>query len=269
MKTLNKKQIIKLYINDLKNLVKESPARENRIAMLESQFQQRPLPAEYFNSITDLRIYLLRHPNREMVRQSCLHYLGDQFQQPEITDEIIAIKKISAGVYLTFHTELSLSLDDCEKITEFILKGYDDLISLKAQKAQPITAKSGRKYKNIPDDIDVETWDNMTVAERMRYKGLIQKAQPSDDRLKPNHKCTPIAKAMMGEGRDWWCGKLTEPVKEYSMETHCLHLKTQLKEVVFLCNKADFQQLQLLGRCVTGKLNEQWVESMLKIVKSK
>jgi len=113
-------------------------SRHYAIQMLKdftSQFQQRPLPAEYFNSITDLRIYLLRHPNREMVRQSCLHYLGDQFQQPEITDEIIAIKKISAGVYLTFHTELSLSLDDCEKITEFILKGYDDLISLKAQKA--------------------------------------------------------------------------------------------------------------------------------------
>ena len=36
-------------------------------------------------------------------------------------------------------------------------------------------AKSGRKYRSIPDGMDVETWDKMTVAERLRYKGLIVK----------------------------------------------------------------------------------------------
>lgn len=34
-------------------------------------------------------------------------------------------------------------------------------------------AKSGRKYRSIPDDIDVEKWDAMTPAERLHYKGLI------------------------------------------------------------------------------------------------
>ena len=34
-------------------------------------------------------------------------------------------------------------------------------------------AKSGRKYHNIPNELDVDTWDNMTVAERLCYKGLI------------------------------------------------------------------------------------------------
>ena len=87
--------------------------------------------------------------------------------------------------------------------------------------------------------------------------------------IKHEHKCKIIARACMGEGRDFYVGELIEPVKEYPLETHCLHLKTQVKEVEFLCNKADFAQLQILGRSVTGQLNEQWIESMLKIQKSK
>lgn len=34
-------------------------------------------------------------------------------------------------------------------------------------------AKSGKRYHNIPKEIDVEIWDKMTVAERLQYKGLI------------------------------------------------------------------------------------------------
>ena len=33
-----------------------------------------------FNMIKDLRSFLLKHPDQEMVRASCLHYLGDKFQ---------------------------------------------------------------------------------------------------------------------------------------------------------------------------------------------
>ena len=36
-----------------------------------------------------------------------------------------------------------------------------------------LIAKSGKKYRSIPDDVDLETWDNMTVAERLHYKNLI------------------------------------------------------------------------------------------------
>ena len=42
-------------------------------------------------------------------------------------EELIAIKRISAGVYLKFNNELNLSLDDCENITEFIIQGYDHI----------------------------------------------------------------------------------------------------------------------------------------------
>lgn len=69
-----------------------------------------------------------------------------------------------------------------------ILSQYDHLNSHKKQNwleridwyLQPVSlpdkeliAKSGRKYRSIPDDVDLETWDNMTVAERLHYKNLI------------------------------------------------------------------------------------------------
>lgn len=35
-------------------------------------------------------------------------------------------------------------------------------------------AKSGKIYLNIPDELDVDTWDNMSIIERLHYKGLIK-----------------------------------------------------------------------------------------------
>ena len=84
------------------------------------------------------------------------------------------------------------------------------------------------------------------------------------------HKCEQIAKApSMGEGRSWWVGKLQENIPEHPEETHCLHLKTQLKDVTFLCNIGDFQHLQVLCMCVTGKLSDSWIDSMIKLSKNK
>ena len=79
------------------------------------------------------------------------------------------------------------------------------------------------------------------------------------------HKCKCIAKApAMGEGRNFWVGKLTESVKEHPIETHCLHLETQFKEVVFLCNEADFRQLQLICE-VAVSTDRSWIETMKKL----
>jgi len=84
------------------------------------------------------------------------------------------------------------------------------------------------------------------------------------------HKCEKIAIAPgMSHGRHWWVGKLTEPVKEWPLETHCLHLRTPLKDITFLCNHADFQQLQVLGRCVTGAISDEWMDSMVEMAKKK
>jgi len=87
--------------------------------------------------------------------------------------------------------------------------------------------------------------------------------------LRPVHKCECLLRACMGEGRDWWVGVLTEKVKGYPEETHCLHLKTALKNVVFLCNKADFEQLLVLCRKVTGEVNEAWIKAMLNFLPDK
>lgn len=78
--------------------------------------------------------------------------------------------------------------------------------------------------------------------------------------LKPEHRCEPIASALMGEDRDWWVGRLLEPVAEHPQETHCLHMRTPLKDVVFLVNEADFQWLTVLARAAIGPLNETWLE---------
>lgn len=86
------------------------------------------------------------------------------------------------------------------------------------------------------------------------------------DSLKPEHECIVIARApFMNVGRDWWIGKLLKPVPEYPEETHCLHMKTPIKDVVFLCNRGDFEALTVLSACYFGHpVNESWVESMIK-----
>lgn len=45
MKT--KEEIINLYLDDLKNIVPQSPARDNRIAMLESELTEEKMECHY------------------------------------------------------------------------------------------------------------------------------------------------------------------------------------------------------------------------------
>lgn len=86
------------------------------------------------------------------------------------------------------------------------------------------------------------------------------------DAMRPKHRCQPIARAVaMEEGRDWWIGELIEPVPEWPHETHCLHMKTPIKYVVFLCNSGDFEQLLVMSNVVTQLKNLQWLESMTEM----
>lgn len=41
-------------------------------------------------------------------------------------------------------------------------------------------AKSGRFYRSIPKDVDVETWDSMTVLQRLNHMGLIVERKNND-----------------------------------------------------------------------------------------
>jgi len=49
-------------------------------------------------------------------------------------------------------------------------------LGLRKEESEPTlhVAKSGRKYRSIPDDVDVETWDKMSVPDRMKHKGMLQ-----------------------------------------------------------------------------------------------
>lgn len=88
-----------------------------------------------------------------------------------------------------------------------------------------------------------------------------------NESMRPAHSCVPIARApFMEEGRDWWIGKLTASVPEWPKETHCLHMTTPLKDVVFLCNRGDFEALATLSACYFGHpINESWMSSMLNL----
>ena len=80
------------------------------------------------------------------------------------------------------------------------------------------------------------------------------------------HKCKCIATApAMGEGRKWFIGKLIDHISDYPEETHCLHLKTNYKDVTFLCNEADFRNLMIICRAVVGQPNEKWMQTMVKM----
>lgn len=81
------------------------------------------------------------------------------------------------------------------------------------------------------------------------------------NKLRPGHKCKPLARAVMMEGRDWWIGELLEAVPEWPHETHCLHMKTPLKDVSFLCNVGDFEQLMVLSNVVVELKNPEWLRA--------
>jgi hypothetical protein len=85
----------------------------------------------------------------------------------------------------------------------------------------------------------------------------------SNELLCPPHKCRCIARIHnMAPGRDWWLGELTEPVPEWPHETHCLHITTPLKSVVFLCNRGDLSGLAVLCDIPFPIVNETWRERM-------
>jgi hypothetical protein len=44
----------------------------------------KKITQDQFDTITDLRPYLLQHPDSKMIYAACLHFLGDKFQQIDI-----------------------------------------------------------------------------------------------------------------------------------------------------------------------------------------
>ena len=51
-----------------------------------------------------------------------------------------------------------------------------------------IIAKSGRKYRSIPEGMDVEVWDVMSPLERMKHLGLIVGTSKWAEKIKARRK---------------------------------------------------------------------------------
>lgn len=86
-----------------------------------------------------------------------------------------------------------------------------------------------------------------------------------------NHKCRPVAKVTnMGPGREWWMGELLEPIPGHEEETHCLHITTPYKSVVWGVNLGDMMAYAVLAHIVhkelvkdfDGPINPNWLDAM-------
>ena len=87
------------------------------------------------------------------------------------------------------------------------------------------------------------------------------------ENLRPPHTCKKIAEIVnMNEGREWWLGEITEPfyAPDGTKETHCLHIKTPLKEIWLLCNIGDLQGLTVLANIPFPVTSQEWRERMEK-----
>jgi hypothetical protein len=67
-------------------------------------------------------------------------------------------------------------------------------------------------------------------------------------------------------GREFWIGELLEPIEGYPAETHCIHITTPAKSVVFGVNLGDATIMaiagQLLHKEMTGvdkPINQRWL----------
>ena len=78
------------------------------------------------------------------------------------------------------------------------------------------------------------------------------------------HKCRPIARAVHeSDGRETWVGELLEPIPDWPAETHCLHITTPLKSVVFGFNNGDIEQMAVLMQVAHGgPINPNWLNLM-------
>jgi hypothetical protein len=85
------------------------------------------------------------------------------------------------------------------------------------------------------------------------------------------HKCKKIAEALpCGPGREVWVGELLEPIPGYPSETHCVHVTTPAKSVVFGITTGDAGIVSALMEVVYGQpINPRWLTSMAGSMKHK
>lgn len=77
-----------------------------------------------------------------------------------------------------------------------------------------------------------------------------------------HHRCRKIAQITpLPEGRDIWIGELIEPIPESPTETHCIHITTPYKEVVFGVYAGEAAILAAIAQIIHGcPVNPHWID---------
>jgi hypothetical protein len=80
---MTKQEIIKLYIGDLLNIIPQSPARDNRIALLESELAKEEEPEEKQGIYYDLKKIYSILASISGLLQALNSNLNDESNKPE------------------------------------------------------------------------------------------------------------------------------------------------------------------------------------------
>ena len=101
------------------------------------------------------------------------------------------------------------------------------------------------------------------VNEREKPDGQAPASRPGKDPM-DGHKCKEIARVHnMGENREMWLGKLLEPIPGEPQETHCMHIKTPYKEVVWGILAEDLASYVVFDYILRGhQINFRWLQNV-------
>ena len=95
--------------------------------------------------------------------------------------------------------------------------------------------------------------------------GEAMTSRPGKDPM-DGHKCKEIARVHnMGEGREMWLGKLLEPIVGEEQETHCLHIKSPYKEIVWGILADDLASYVVFDFILRGDIiNPRWLREVAR-----
>ena len=167
--------------------------------------------------------------------------------------------------------QFGLALYWVEYTANLVPRGYAILSgdSPRGDFGHSVVAKDGEiVHDPHPDRSGIESKKDWllftTIDPTKRFNGKV-------DYMLSGHKCRPIARmGMATEDREWWLGELLEPYPQFPLETHCMHIKTPVKEVVLGVMHGDMSQLAVLCQIVHGKpINQTWLNSTERHLKKR
>lgn len=118
------------------------------------------LKQEEFNKIADLRYYLLHHPDQQMVKTACLHYLGDDYEDYEHLIKLPSNVKYAKEVNQIFDFAIQKFLEK----TNFTKK--EAILEIKN-----LLNKQGITKENLSESIEEGVQNGYSVEKQM---GLIK-----------------------------------------------------------------------------------------------